>query len=34
MAVGEWYADFSQTTDDEVEELLASASRETAGARP
>ena len=34
MAVGEWYADFSQTTDEEVEELLASAAGEPAGARP
>jgi predicted phosphoribosyltransferase len=28
--VGEWYADFSQTTDEEVRELLARAERETA----
>jgi putative phosphoribosyl transferase len=28
--VGEWYADFSQTTDEEVSELLARAERETA----
>jgi predicted phosphoribosyltransferase len=28
--VGEWYADFSQTTDEEVRDLLARAERETA----
>lgn len=28
FAVGQWYADFSQTTDDEVHELLESAGRE------
>jgi predicted phosphoribosyltransferase len=32
-AVGAWYADFSQTTDEEVRDLLASAAREPAGAR-
>jgi predicted phosphoribosyltransferase len=30
-AVGEWYEDFSQTTDEEVRELLARAQREHAG---
>lgn len=33
MAVGEWYADFSQTTDEEVEEILGSVAAEPAGAR-
>ena len=28
QAVGEWYYDFSQTTDDEVRDLLARAERE------
>ena len=27
MGVGQWYEDFSQTTDEEVSELLASASQ-------
>jgi predicted phosphoribosyltransferase len=30
-AVGEWYEDFSQTTDEEVRELLARAEKERAG---
>jgi len=33
-AVGVWYEDFSQTTDDEVRDLLARASSETLGATP
>src|SRR3954453_17849337 len=33
-AVGLWYEDFSQTTDDEVRDLLARASSETLGATP
>jgi predicted phosphoribosyltransferase len=33
MAVGEWYADFSQTTDEEVEELLVAPAAEATGAR-
>jgi putative phosphoribosyl transferase len=33
-AVGEWYYDFSQTTDAEVRELLARAEREIASAGP
>jgi predicted phosphoribosyltransferase len=28
-AVGHWYEDFSQTTDDEVRDLLARARRDT-----
>jgi putative phosphoribosyl transferase len=32
--VGEWYADFSQTTDEEVRDLLARAERETAHQQP
>jgi putative phosphoribosyl transferase len=32
QAVGLWYEDFSQTTDDEVRELLARAAEEHAGA--
>jgi predicted phosphoribosyltransferase len=31
MSVGQWYADFSQTTDDEVRELLGRAARLQAG---
>ena len=31
VAVGQWYEDFSQTTDDEVRDLLARAEREHAG---
>jgi len=33
-AVGLWYEDFAQTTDDEVRELLARARRDAARARP
>jgi putative phosphoribosyl transferase len=33
-AVGLWYEDFSQTTDDEVCALLEAAARATAGAPP
>jgi predicted phosphoribosyltransferase len=33
-AVGEWYQDFSQTTDEEVRELLARAQKEHAGHGP
>ena len=32
MAVGEWYADFGQTTDEEVREFLSAADEETAPA--
>ena len=32
-AVGQWYEQFTQTSDDEVRELLASASRPSAGVR-
>jgi predicted phosphoribosyltransferase len=31
-AVGSWYEDFSQTSDDEVRDLLARAAREQGGA--
>ena len=31
MSVGQWYGDFSQTTDDEVRELLGRAARQRAG---
>jgi len=34
MAVGEWYADFSQTTDEEVEDLLSAPDAEPAEVRP
>jgi putative phosphoribosyl transferase len=34
MAVGIWYEDFSQTTDEEVERLLRQAEQEAAGQRP
>ena len=33
LAVGRWYEDFSQTTDDEVRELLQRAEREVGDAR-
>jgi putative phosphoribosyl transferase len=34
VAVGQWYRDFTQTTDDEVRRLLAEAGQETRGATP
>jgi predicted phosphoribosyltransferase len=34
MAVGLWYRDFSETTDDEVRGLLQAAAREHAEDRP
>jgi putative phosphoribosyl transferase len=33
-SVGQWYGEFSQTTDEEVRELLARAEREMAQQRP
>ncbi|HEX9443292.1 MAG TPA: phosphoribosyltransferase, partial [Candidatus Binatia bacterium] len=33
-AVGLWYENFSQTTDEEVRELLAQSASEAAGAAP
>jgi predicted phosphoribosyltransferase len=33
LAVGDWYDDFSQTTDDEVRDLLARAAAAPAGER-
>ncbi len=34
FAVGEWYEDFSQTTDDEVRELLGRAANDAVGSTP